>query len=129
MLTATKNPPSKNGAASKQAPEKKGENSALALATSTEMQRELTIAETLEKVNHLKQLLDRREALAQKRSELRKFKFGKEESSAVLTLVDQNENQFQTSNSNLIEMLVTRLEELFSEKINEFTDEIIDFEF
>ena len=62
-------------------------------------------------------------------ADLRKFKFGKEESSVVLTLIDQNNNEFRTSNSNLIERLVNRLEELFSEKISEFTDEIIDFEF
>ena len=63
------------------------------------------------------------------RADLRKFKFGKEESSVVLTLIDQNNNEFRTSNSNLIERLVNRLEELFSEKISEFSDEIIDFEF
>ena len=63
------------------------------------------------------------------RADLRKFKFGKEESSVVLTLIDQNNNEFRTSNSNLIERLVNRLEELFTEKIDEFSDEIIDFEF
>ncbi|MCB0738599.1 MAG: hypothetical protein KDC92_13875 [Bacteroidetes bacterium] len=39
------------------------------------------------------------------RADLRKFKFGKEESSVVLTLIDQNNNEFRTSNSNLIEQL------------------------
>ncbi|MCB0738291.1 MAG: hypothetical protein KDC92_12310 [Bacteroidetes bacterium] len=77
----------------------------------------------------MKQLLDHRENLAQKRADLRKFKFGKEESSVVLTLIDQNNNEFRTSSSNLIERLVHRSSALFSEKINEFTDEIIDFEF
>ena len=62
-------------------------------------------------------------------TDLRKFKFGKEESSVVLTLIDQNNNEFRTSNSNLIERLVKRLSALFSEKIDEFSDEIIDFEF
>ena len=62
-------------------------------------------------------------------ADLRKFKFGKEESSVVLTLIDQNNNEFRTSNSNLIERLVNRLSALFTEKIDEFSDEIIDFEF
>ena len=62
-------------------------------------------------------------------TDLRKFKFGKEESSVVLTLIDQNNNEFRTSNSNLIERLVNRLSALFTEKIDEFSDEIIDFEF
>ncbi|MCB0738737.1 MAG: hypothetical protein KDC92_14580 [Bacteroidetes bacterium] len=62
-------------------------------------------------------------------TDLRKFKFGKEESSVVLTLIDQNNNEFRTSNSNLIERLANRLSALFTEKISEFTDEIIDFEF
>ncbi|MCB0739289.1 MAG: hypothetical protein KDC92_17400, partial [Bacteroidetes bacterium] len=45
------------------------------------------------------------------------------------TLIDQNNNEFRTSNSNLIERLVNRLSALFTEKIDEFSDEIIDFEF
>ena len=58
------------------------------------------------------------------RADLRKFKFGKEESSVVLTLIDQNNNEFRTSNSNLIERLVNRLSALFTEKIDEFSDEM-----
>ena len=107
---------------------KKPTNPAVVTAT-TEMQKELTIAETLEKVNHLKMLLDHREALATKRTELRKFKFGEDENSSVLTLIDQNGNEFKTANSNLIELLTKHLEALITEKINLVTDQILAYEF
>lgn len=118
----------KNGASKKDPIPPKNQN-AVTVTASTEMQREITIAETLEKVNHLKQLLDRREALATKRTELRKFKFGEDENSSVLTLIDQNENEFKTANSNLIELLMNHLEELITDKINDCTDEILSYEF
>ena len=126
--TAEKTTP-KNGTQKKvETPAKKSATTAV-MTTSSEMQKELTIAETLEKVNHLKMLLDRREALATKRTELRKFKFGEDESSSVLTLIDQTNNEFKTANSNLIELLTKHLEELITVKIDECTDEILNYEF
>lgn len=129
MTTATAEKPPQNGARKKtEPPIKKPANTAV-MTTTSEMQKELTIAETLEKVNHLKMLLDHREALATKRTELRKFKFGEDENSSVLTLIDQSGNEFKTANSNLIELLTKHLEELITEKIESVTDEILSYEF
>lgn len=129
MTTTTTPKTQENGAKKKvETPTKKPATNAV-MTTTSEMQKELTIAETLEKVNHLKMLLDRREALATKRTELRKFKFGEDENSSVLTLIDQTNNEFKTANSNLIELLTKYLEELISIKIDECTDEILNYEF
>lgn len=131
MTTATTQSP-KNGTARKapaKTQNKPDEQNMAALATTPEMARELRVAETAEKVTHLKHLLDMRTGLIEKRSALRWFKPGADDSYPTLILCDREGNEFKTSNASLIAKMTEQLEKLFTSKIDEISEQLLAFKF
>lgn len=87
-----------------------------------------SIEQRLQKVTELKHLADKRHVLTTKRAQIREFQFGGDEHSSQLVIADSSGREFKTQNANLINLLVSNLEQLIEERLNELDLSIMKYE-
>jgi len=84
----------------------------------------LTLDQKIEKVENLKTLIDKREKLEESRKKLNSFVVGANQFSENIILTDENNNKFQTSNSEVFNKVVACINETLIEKISEIENQI-----
>lgn len=86
----------------------------------------LSLEERIQKADELKSLTLKRERTIKTLHHIRTFSFASDES-CVLTISDSENQKFETSNSNLVNLLKDYLIKVLSDKVSELDDEIMAF--
>lgn len=87
----------------------------------------VSVEEKIQKVQELGGLTAKRARTVETLNKLRQFQFSSGDSSR-LKIIENGGSSFETSNSNLIEMLSSNLQEILNQKIKELDAMILAFE-
>ncbi len=85
---------------------------------------ELSLEQKIEKVENLKILIEKREILEDSRKKLNSFVVGSPQFGESIKLTDENDNVFQTSNTEVFTKVIATIKETLIEKIAEIETEI-----
>ncbi len=85
---------------------------------------ELSLEQKIEKVENLKILIEKREILEDSRKKLNSFVVGSPQFGESIKLTDENDNVFQTSNTEVFTKVIATIKETLIEKIAEIENEI-----
>ena len=85
---------------------------------------ELSLEQKIEKVENLKILIEKREILEDSRKKLNSFVVGSPQFGESIKLTDENDNVFQTSNTEVFTKVIATIKETLIEKIAEIEKEI-----
>lgn len=85
-----------------------------------------TLEERIQRVEELRSLTMKRQRTVETLHNVRTFSFASDDS-CVLTMKDSKGQSFETSNTNLINMLTGFLTTLLSDKVSSLDDEILEF--
>ena len=88
----------------------------------------VNIEDRIKRINRLMDLGRQRESLLARKSQIEEFYFGSDKLKDRLSIIDSRGKTFETSNSNLIEMISEHLKMLVTEKIEQVEQLIIEAE-
>ena len=85
---------------------------------------ELSLEQKIEKVENLKILIEKREILEDSRKKLNSFVVGSPQFGESIKLTDENDNVFQTSNTEVFTKVIDTIKVTLIEKIKEIEEQI-----
>ena len=85
---------------------------------------ELSLEQKIEKVENLKILIEKREILEESRKKLNSFVVGSPNFGESIKLTDENDNVFQTSNTEVFTKVIDTIKVTLIEKIKEIEEQI-----
>ena len=85
---------------------------------------ELSLEQKIEKVENLKILIEKREILEESRKKLNAFVVGSPQFGESIKLTDENDNVFQTSNTEVFTKVIDTIKVTLIEKIKEIEEQI-----